>query len=363
MHRAVGWHMNARARRRLSGAALVASVALALSGCSGANTASSNRQSGTHIDSTGWSQQQKFSSLAEVPQDLACAGPDLCLAVFGSSVLIWKAGHWSKSSLEVPGLGNNLEFQRATCPTSTECFVVASGSNGSLRLARTVFLTYRNGVWSSPTMLTGSDYYGITCLTATDCIAVGWIPPPIPTSKSPALSGLPAIARYDGQSWTQEPQLPGTSERTGGLFEATCTGSDFCLATDGGGDALVIDGSSLKVTQPFPGDTDEDEVACANPDLCLALNAGGFEISVFDGSRWTVDSVDPNALTTIGCSPTTCYAGDSNGNLEWTLGGSWSKPTKIGSSAIAAISCPEISFCMAATSKGYYMTMTLPAPD
>jgi hypothetical protein len=357
--------VDTKARSKVFGAALVAFTFL-VTGCGGVNTASLSRQPRIRIDSNGWSQEQKFSSIGEVPQDIACGGPNLCLAVFGSSVSIWKAGHWSKSTPEVTGLGRTLEFERATCPTTTDCVVVASGANGSPQLAKSVFVTYSsgaNGAWSSPTTLTGADYYGIACMAATHCAAVGWIPPPAHTSRSRALNGLPAIAIYNGHSWIQQPQLAGTNEETGGFYETTCTVPDLCIDTDGAGNAIMVEGSSVKVSQPFPGDTLGVEVACANPQLCLAINAGGIEVSLFDGSHWTVDSVSPTESTAIGCSSVRCYMGDANGDIYWTLGGSWSKPSKIASSAIAAIACPATSFCMAATNGGYYTTMNLPTPD
>ena len=281
--------------------------------------------------------------------------------LFGSGV---EVGSLVGSSYPASRHRERPRVPEGVVPTPSECMVIANSNREFPRSVKSVFITYDNGAWSPPTTLTGTLYYGIYCWATTDCTAVGLTPPPPPTVSSPHENGLPAIAKYDGRTWTPEPQIPGTNEQTGGLSEVTCVRPDFCIATDESGDVIETMDARVKIAQPFPGDTDEIEVSCANPSLCVAFNGGGgFEISVFDGSGWKVESIDPTQLTAIGCSTDRCYAGDTTGDVYWTSGGSWSKPTKIGSSGIASIGWSGSSFCMAATNEGDYMTMSIPEPD
>src|ERR1035437_4696436 len=194
----------------------------------------------------------------------------------------------------------------ATCVTSSDCWAV--GSTWSTPLATLIEQNTGNGwtIVSSPSVgSSGSVLQSIVCVTASNCWAVGYY-----TSDSTGYYQT-RIEQNTGSGWTvvSSPD-PGVGHNV--LSSVSCNGASSCWAvgwkSDPGvaGETLTeqYDGSAWAVvSSPNVNNTDRlYGVACLTSSNCWAVgmyNRAGGGLSTlaeqFNGSTWSVVST-PNAL-------------------------------------------------------------------
>jgi len=174
---------------------------------------------------------------------------------------------------------------------------------------------------------------GITCLTSSDCLAVGQFDEPS--------DGFPAalILRFDGRRWRYQP-IPEPRSGNGHLYDVSCSSADACTA--------------VGLADPGPHST-----------------AFGRSIAYrFDGTRWTLSRPpDPpkvggfGELTLVDCpTATTCVApstvtdrhGLGHPSADVWQNGVWRLtplPVPIASrnadSGMSAVSCVSADACIA----------------
>jgi hypothetical protein len=232
----------------------------------------------------------------------------------------------------------------------------------------------RGVVWSArPTVVFGS-MAGVSCASASVCVAVGEV----------GYKGPPGAMGWDGQRWAQESvpnpgPAPGSADTPEGLTDVSCPSSTACVAVGLYDNAL---GEQLPMAVEWNGDawsalpapSDPAEgISCVSSSACMAVG-GAYDQSGsahafaewWDGSAWSVESmpspgglVDPT-LNSVSCtSASACMAiGASSGRrrpqpiaARWD-GSSWALerlPKRAGVSFVqlSQVSCASPTACVA----------------
>ena len=227
--------------------------------------------------------------------------------------------------------------------------------------------------WSvAPSPDQGSDdnsITGVSCISATDCVAVGDYAGSVEQTL---------IESWNGSAWSVV-SSPDQGSNANGLEGVSCTSSTSCVAVgyyENGSNqdqTLILswNGSAWTiVSSPDQGSgyNTLNGVSCVSPTDCVAAgfyvneSANQTLIESFDGSAWTiVSSPDPGIgalLAGISCtSATSCTAAGtySNGSANQTLiesfdGSAWSvvsSPDAGSNDQLYAVSCTSSSFCVA----------------
>ncbi|HEV2361018.1 MAG TPA: hypothetical protein VGS21_04905 [Acidimicrobiales bacterium] len=249
---------------------------------------------------------------------VSCPSVDWCVAVGSGDpstgyhhhavTEFWDGTSWSLGTTPNPGsLGTDLAF--VSCPNTTFCMAVGESyvSRGA------VALMWNGSVWTSvavpepsPTSLgiDRSNYLpGVSCVSASDCVAVGNYTHAKNQSSNEAL-----VMRWDGSSWRQltTPAQPANSWRT--LSAVSCTGavcwaagqSEIYHGTSATGIGIIerIVGDSVTLV-PSPDVDSQDSlfgISCAANE-CTA--SGSYQdasisnhtlIEHWDGSSWSLDT-------------------------------------------------------------------------
>ena len=199
--------------------------------------------------------------------------------------------------------------------------------------------------------------FGLSCLTAADCWAVG--------ESSPNTEAL----HWNGHRWSQVP-APSPGDSTNTLDDVACTSHANCWAV---GTAafqnetepnLVLHWNGRRWRQvpapsPVPqGVSELWSVACISAASCWAVGqtSGGGEELHWNGHRWSLFpdlTVEPNA---VHCAPSgVCWIVGTEGladvGLRWN-GHSWQTTAIPGEPELFSIRCPAAASCWAAGSAG-----------
>ena len=214
----------------------------------------------------------------------------------------------------------------------------AEGARAQGTLTITVTLT-----WSAPLSIdpNGGPLTSVSCPSSSFCMAVD--------------GGGNALS-WNGSSWSAPVYI---SPNGGDLTSVSCPSSSFCMAVDYGGNALSWNGSSWSAPVSIDPNRAPNSVSCPSSSFCMAVDWYGNALS-WNGSSWSAPvSIDQNGpLTSVSCpSSSFCMAVDNSGYaLSWN-GSSWSAPVSIDqNSYLASVSCPSSSFCMAVDGYGNALT-------
>ena len=198
-------------------------------------------------------------------------------------LLAWDA----VSSPTAPGQVSGLAG--VTCFSASDCWAV--GFSGTLanvnpigEIDSTLIEKYTSNGWSivpspTPPGSQGSDLYGVTCVSATDCWAVGDY-----FTDNTTMYTQPLIEQDTGSGWSivSSPSPPGSQESA--LQGVTCAGASDCWAVgnysnntaDGSSDALIEQdtgsGWDIVPSTSFSGDAPGglNGVSCVGADDCWA---------------------------------------------------------------------------------------------
>jgi hypothetical protein len=283
---------------------------------------------------------------------VACATPTHCVAVgeshtyspFAYRTLIEDStgGAWAivPSPSSPTRLGSRLND--VTCPSPNLC--IAVGYNQDAASTPTTLIEENSGSgWTivpspNPTSF-GAPYgvlKGVTCISASDCIAVG-------AYDSDSASSLPLIEEERGNGWTI---VPGMGSGTGDLLEdVACPSVATCFAVGSAGDQtgdLIMqranDGQWTIAYDSFAppcasGKTcirlgGLDDVSCSSAASCIAT---GFGFLDYAGGRWadTSDASETGTLPShLTCGPDDCTGAspleDGGILIEQRRSGYWS---------------------------------------
>lgn len=302
-----------------------------------------------------------------------------------------RAGTWKITTGNLPAdltlSGDKISGKPATAGTST--FTVKFTDTRSQTATASVTLTVlpappTSGAWTPVEAPLPSDagagvssISGVSCPTATSCLALGYY-----TDTSGYERGMQLT--WNGTSWT-------TQQTNGYYYDVSCGSASFCVSVNGPQVSTWTGGSWTSETAPVPPNADTSvfpvslaDVSCSSPSFCVAIgnytdtsgNTDPMLLTLSNGS-WAAKQapVPPNAASGkvsawggwnngyISCpSSSFCVAagnytdtsGNSDGMLLTLSGGSWTaEQAPLPANAVSApnatwlagVSCVSASFC------------------
>jgi len=322
---------------------------------------------------------------------VSCASRTRCMAVGGAQsthprtphpfALSWNGQRWR--ILAMAPLEGNL--RGISCTTPARCMAVGSPASQTGMAAAQM---WDGSTWHALAMPTvpgaaAASLSAVSCTAATSCIAVGSY---LPTS--PGSPNVPLAEAWDGTSWQVQatPSL-GTAGNTA-LSGISCATASSCIAV---GEQFAAglpeshpvaerwDGHSWSVlAAAVPAGTQQSGLAgvsCRSAASCMAVGSFDFENHVltehWDGTAWQlVAAPDPfpnaNLLASVSCPAADgCMAVGSGGiagglftgdslAAQWD-GRSWQVRRSGQIDVLAGVSCPSAARCMAV---GRYVSRT-----
>jgi PKD repeat protein len=304
-------------------------------------------------------------------------------------LLVTEPPQWIVADMpQPPNSGNGEEAYGVSCLPSEEC--VAVGGNWSLDVHTRVPLAehWDGQEWSTmstpyPEGLDEGWQYGryavlrgISCVSASSCIAVGQY-------KGPSDVVEPLAEQWDGSEWSMIP-VPKPAGAMGALLkDVSCVSASQCMAVGRSEDASSVrealieawDGSQW-VIQPAPKPAAASQtwlsgVSCASQASCVAAGGAVEEpynntfAAHWDGSEWSVQETphpgredileDVSCSSSSACTAVGYYLPASTPDVvslvqRWN-GMSWtiqSSPTPYGAGWLNSVSCASATSCTAA---------------
>lgn len=220
------------------------------------------------------------------PRVLRAVSAVALVAVAGAGVWMARAGPGHTSAL---GAG----FAGVSCVSATSCIAVGSRTNAS-DVQSPMSAAWGGSGWTfratpSPAGTSNSALESISCVSPTSCMGVGHREIPSRGLSGTASEGAPLAAAWDGTTWHVFPLQAPPAARDSALHGVACA-ERMCVAVGDGesraGKELTFseiwDGSTWRlVITPNPTGADDSflrSVTCASPDSCVAV--GRFEYEV-----------------------------------------------------------------------------------
>ena len=273
------------------------------------------------------------------------------------------------------------ELDGVSCVSTTFCMAV--GTLGATSSSTTVTLAevYNGSSWSvvpSPDVSGIFSYLsGVSCVSTTFCVAVGW-------SGGPDNSE-PLIEEYNGAAWSMmtSPVMPANNENV--LFSVSCVSTTFCAAVGrqiptNGTETLMetYNGHGWSLTPSPAAAFWAYSVSCVSTTFCVAagfqwISSAGQSatptaaIEIYKGCSWELASIPQSLppvsfLYGVSCATSTSCVADGNirgaGGFAATFNGSsWSfaslpqpfystYPDFTSAGTTTGVSCPSASFCV-----------------
>lgn len=291
----------------------------------------------------------------------------------------WSGGQWAIQPTPTPAGTEFGQFSAISCPSATDC--TAIGFAGGQNPAATLVEHWDGTSWvmaPGPDPADSAGIIGLSCTSESNCMAVGLTTP----SSNP--HGLPFAMHWDGTNWTVT-HVPLPAGATSGDLDGgvSCPTATNCVAV---GSSVTPNQASntrplaerwngtnwaVRAT-PIPAGAYNPyfrSVSCTSPARCTAVGGylanGSTQTPLaerWDGSTWTLqeDSALPgSALFGVSCtSSTSCTAVGVNfdATAEHWDGTSWTaqplpiphhttRPvTLFGVSCVSAFTCTAVGY-------------------
>ena len=323
---------------------------------------------------------------------VACTAARSCMAVGGTSspndiggflAERWDGTRWS--ILPTPALPPGA-LMGVSCTSPAACTAVGQTTNSAgifVALAeRWNGTTWRVQPTPNPGGAQGSAFGGVSCPTASFCMAIGSSGPATPHP-------MPLAERWNGTTWKTLP-IPAPAGAQGVFIgPVSCTSTSACTTT-----GLSMNSSGLATTlaerwngtawriQPTPNPPGAQGaalpgIACTGPSACLAVGASNpFTPNAktlaeqWDGTRWrivpspnpaaggggfsAVSCASPSACTGVGASNSGTLAERWNGT-RWTIQPT-PNPVVAFQIFLDSVACPARRFCTAVGDYGLNAT-------
>jgi hypothetical protein len=311
-------------------------------------------------DGAQWSITSAFKYPGWGLNAVSCADTWHCLATGESLALRGEGTVWSDVS---PASNQAADMRAVSCTAPLDCVAVAesSGANNAMR--------WNGSSWQLQTLPPDSkseNMYGLTCLAAGSCLAAGYV------------GAAPRAEVLHGSAWSDLSVADPVGPTAASVAGVSCvTGSD-CVAVgwsqgapgtvqyiaDWNGGSWSLDKHPLRI----PRWTQLQSVSCSNSQSCVAVGtqlAGNLDnkvavAMVLQGGRWyPFRFSNLYLLTGVSCTkPTHCVAvGDADDGtavaVQWN-GSDWSTPQTVLSPtddrspvSLTSIACPDDSDCTA----------------
>jgi hypothetical protein len=189
----------------------------------------------TWTNGTSWQQISVPSPAGALNSELggvACSDATYCMAVGNYTSAAghylpftarWTSGHWQL--LTIPAISGQLRvtFQGISCPTATECVAVGNTEDNTKQEYYHAFAErWSGGAWHLSTLRQApSVFIGASCPTAGRCFATGYTYPSVPGYAHQL------IETWNGSTWTT--QTPAQTAGLGGsLQHVSCVSATSC---------------------------------------------------------------------------------------------------------------------------------------
>jgi hypothetical protein len=291
---------------------------------------------------------------------VSCWSANGCMAVGEMRVgngMAWyaMAAQWNGTAWTIRRLPlSEHDLVGISCVSATAC--VAVGHHQDKTLAE----GWNGSAWTvQATPRTGGELSAVSCTSGQACIAVGNITGPI--------SGHVGVLaeRWDGSSWTV---VPTPRPHNAALGAVSCSSALACTAVgwrSGGVLAERWNGQQW-ASQPAgaPAGAALNGVSCASSRQCTAVGtaAGKTLAERWDGTNWAVQQT-PNAMeglyaplsaascgSAASCTVVGAYsdvAGRQLALAEHWNGTSWAIQHVSGGGVLSGVSCPSAAYCVA----------------
>jgi hypothetical protein len=303
------------------------------------------------------------------------------LALTASCILpVQTAAAAAATWTQAPGSSaGTLDTDGVYCiPGSSECIAVGSIYNQDQAFVESnatgTWQTVPSGTPASATY-TSSELDGISCTSATFCVAVG--------SAVAASTGVggPLVATFDGSSWSFQ-ILSGSTIASDELTSITCVTASDCLAVGTRDLLATFDGttwSSTVLTNPAPYNSFTlSAISCSDAADCVAVGSytasstGNAFAEVLSNGTWSPSApsnvTGSDAFSGVSCTASSCVAvgsespPDSSNTLtlvEEYANGSWSVDGQGIAGGLDAVSCPTAGVCAAVGESGPYQPLVM----
>jgi hypothetical protein len=320
------------------------------------------------------------SGMSGAFNDLSCASASFCMGVGdyqsnfnGDTKTLaerWNGSSWSivPSANAHNGFASSLLYA-VSCVSASFC-----AAAGAYRPETTTFEplleTWNGSSWAgvvTPNFI--GNLTGVSCVSATSCVAVGY------SLSNPSGIKQTMVESWDGTSWTQVTS-PDTGAGDNFLTGVTCLSASSCIAvgSERTSNTEVLqtlveswNGSawSIVASPSRPGTSGLAGVSCLSASSCTAVGSGSANatavsktlVETWNGSAWSIvaspnnSTGKPNYLTAVSCvTASFCVAGGSQAE-SWN-GSTWSIVSGLGTYAggagLGGVVCLSASSCLVA---------------
>jgi hypothetical protein len=201
--------------------------------------------------------------------------------------------------------------------------------------------TSGTGTWSRPKRIAQFEPLFVSCPSANFCVAV---------------DGGGNALTYNGKTWS----APKLISKSGYLDAVSCPSASFCVAVSPNGYAVTYNGKDWSAPKLIDSLVIPESVSCPSVSFCVAVGSG-YAVT-YNGKSWSPQKhIDSNPFPlpeSVSCvSASFCVAVDGGGNALTYNGKTWSAPRVIDSNKnLESVSCPSAIFCVAVGDNGYALT-------
>lgn len=170
---------------------------------------------------TEWTLQSPAGTSGQF-NDVSCSSATDCMAVgYGGFAQRWDGSKWIEAAAVKVGEGSN--FEDVSCASPTYCMAVGFALIGGPSQQDTISELWTGSKWetkSTPTFTGISRLFGVSCVSTTACMAVGY----------PGDSLRPLADRWNGSSWEfQAPPAPSPSPDLISAESVSCSSATVCM--------------------------------------------------------------------------------------------------------------------------------------
>ncbi len=362
--------------RRASIAAVSAAIGLTAMSAVG-YTAKAATASRAGSNSSAWSVVPSPSS--ETPDgyltDLSCTSASFCMAVGtdkgatnhrhdAALIEMWNGTVWSVQTSARPAGARITDLYGVSCTSATSCMAVGTYEPaGEISFSTGMTEEWNGATWSIvPTPDTGySQLFSVSCSSTAACTAVGY---------DGAFGAL--AERWNGRTWTV--QTTAAAGRQSQLDGVSCPSATDCVAVGSGLDLLVeVWNGSTWTAQPTPHVNFKfgllTDVSCTSTTACMTVgyyySLKGYKSGIaeqWNGSVWTIRptlkhrGIDLSEVSCVSASACTAVGIHNNGINIKTLVEAWNgtawvvqtspDPSPFGNS-LYGVSCTAAATCTA----------------
>ena len=271
-------------------------------------------------DGSSWTVQPTANPAGSVYANLngvSCTSPTACTAVgfYGSDQPLaerWDGTNWTVQPTPSPAGSSGVVLNGVSCTSATACIAVGDTSNTDAHGVSTglpLAEVWDGTSWTTQTIPkpAGSpniSLNGVSCTSATVCIAVGYV-------QINGAGNIPLAERWDGTSWTVQTTPNPTTSTSSELSGVSCTSATTCIAVgtyDTSGTNVNLlqlverwDGTSWTIQATPQQQSVLHGVSCTSDTACTAVGSyvsstttnGPPLAEVWDGTSWTTQTI-PN---------------------------------------------------------------------